>query len=99
MFDASYGKLDLTKEEAALHNAALDKALVDGLDKNCQIGQGGYAYFNHKAQVTTFIGTVLAEEDAVTRPGNLTIQFTRKGKTYRGRLSTGSDVFNYRRVS
>ncbi len=93
-YDPSRGKLDLTREEAEAHNAALDKALLEGLDQNCAVGQGGYAYLGD-GRVTTFVGTVVSSD--VTVRGSSVI-FRRLGKTYRGRLGSDRTCFNYRRT-
>lgn len=104
-FDPEYGLVDVTKDEADAHNKALDKAKLEGLDKNCEIGQGSFFYYNEArsdkpAQVTTFLGTVVTN-DVVAKPAKTiqphrfnkthywTITFRRAGKTYRGRLGNG----------
>jgi hypothetical protein len=93
-YDAHYGKVDVTKEEADVHNKALDEARLTGLDKNCEIKQGGTFYYHPKNGVTTFLGTKVANAYV---SGN-TITFIRAGKTYRGKLQKEADCFNFRRV-
>lgn len=68
-----YGLVPVTKEEADLHNKALDTAMIEGLDNQCEIGQVGYAYLHpivcrdsHPGHaVKSFAGTVIAEGDDV----------------------------------
>ncbi len=101
-FDPNYGKVPVTNEESEAHNQALSKARLDGMDQNCEIGQGSFAYRHGGvpptggSQVNDFIGAVIS--DNVTVHGN-TLTFRRKGKTYRGRLSTKCDAFNFKRVA
>lgn len=98
VYEPTYGRVDVTEEEAKLHNAALDKAMVEGLDQNCQIGQGSYAYRNSAGGVSTWHGTVLASAaDTTIKKSKIT--FTRQGKTYVGKLSRDQDCFNFTRVS
>ena len=94
-FDPNHGKVPVTKDESKSHNQALSKARLDGMDQNCEIGQGSFAY-RHGNQVNDFIGAVISND--VTVHGN-TLTFRRKGKMYRGRLSTKYDAFNFKRVA
>lgn len=94
VYDPTWGRLDVTREEAEAHNAALDAALLEGLDKSCQVGQGGYAYLAGE-RVTTFVGTVVSED--VTVRGT-SVTFRRRGRTYRGRLGKDRSCFNFRRT-
>ena len=98
IYDASYGRVEVSKEHADTHNKLLDEAMLKGLDENCQIGQGGTFYYQGKGKVTTFLGTVVSEQLTVS-PGGRNIEFYRKGKLYRGRLRKEADCFNFRRVS
>jgi hypothetical protein len=94
-YDPYHGLVPVSREESKLHNDALSKARWDGMDQNCEIGQGGFAY-HHGGQVKDFIGTVVSDD--VTAHGN-SVTFRRKGKTYRGRLSRNSDAFIFKRVA
>ena len=98
-FDPTHGRVDVSAEQAKLHNEALDKAKLEGLDANCEIGQGGYFYFSRNPMtVKTFMGTVVSTDCALSASGaNLT--FRRAGKVYRGRLSKQNDAFNFRRIA
>lgn len=98
VYDPTHGRVDVTKEESELHNRALDKALLEGLDKNCEVGQGTCFYLGRIGgcwQVRTFVGTVVSTDVEVR--GNV-ITFCRNGKTFRGRRRKSSDLFNFRRV-
>lgn len=99
VYEPNVGRVDVTKADADAHNAALDKALIDGLDQNCQVGQGGSFYLGKqygKYKITTFTGLVVSED--VTVAGR-SVTFRRAGKTFRGRSSTKHDLFNFRRVT
>jgi len=43
VYDAEYGKVEVTPEQADAHNTLLDEALLKGLD-SCEIGQRGMFY-------------------------------------------------------
>ena len=38
VYEPEFGRVDISPEQAKLHNELLDQALVDGLD-NCEVGQ------------------------------------------------------------
>lgn len=96
VFDASYGKVPVTKDEADAHNTAFDKAIIQGLDENCQIGQSGTFYYDEKKKtVKTFIGTLVSEN--VRRSGNV-VTFFRNNKAFRGRVQKDADCVNFKRI-
>ena len=98
-YDPDHGLVPVSKEEADTHNKLLDEARLNGLDRNCEVGQGSFFYFTGKApdrNVTTFVGTVVSTD---VRVKGQSITFVRKGKTFRGRLSKNFDSFNFRRVA
>lgn len=95
--DAEYGRMPLTPAEGEQHNNALDRALLEGLDKNCAVGQGSTAYWNPVTrQVHTFIGTEISRDCTYTKT---TVTFKRNGMVFKGRLQKDAECFNYRRVS
>jgi hypothetical protein len=95
VFDAHWGKVDVTPEEADAHNAALDKAFIAGLDANCEIGMMGTFYYDGKKNIVhTFNGTLVAAARVVGK----TITFVRGGKLFRGRLQKNADCFNFKRI-
>lgn len=96
-YDPNHGLVPVTKQQADIHNKCLDEARLKGMDDNCQIGQGSYAYLTPKIGVTTFLGTKIADYTLSSSQANVT--FTRAGKTYRGRLCKDTDAFNFRRVA
>jgi hypothetical protein len=101
-YDPTFGRVEVTKEQADIHNKALEAAELSGLDQNCAVGQGGTFYYNADGHtVRTFLGTVVSEhlETKGNMRANKTITFHRAGKVYRGRLSKHHDAFNFRRVS
>jgi len=93
-YDPTYGTVPVSQAEAEQHNKALSAARFKGMDENCQIGQGGYAYYQTN-QITDFIGVVISTD--VSKKGN-SITFYRNGKKYRGQLQKG-DHFNFKRVA
>jgi hypothetical protein len=110
VFDAKYGKVDVTPEQAETHNRLLDTALLVGLDANCRVGQGGSFYLRRNPQgppvVVTFLGTIVSNDvsirhgkiNRVTGRRRETLEFTRLGKLYRGIIQKDSDLFNFRRI-
>jgi hypothetical protein len=108
VFEPNNGKVSISPEHAKAHNKALEEAMLEGLDKNCQIGQGG-SFYLHKLtepttwtgggvgdyEVRTFLGTKVS--DQCYRVGRVVTWF-RKGKTFRGRMSQQYDLFNFRRI-
>lgn len=96
-FDPTFGKLDITPDEADKHNEALSTALIEGMDNQCKVGQGNLAYYNGKT-VTTFIGTEIAPSSDITRKRNV-IEFTRKGRLFRGKISPDSECFTFTRIA
>ena len=94
IFDASLGKVDITPEQADIHNKLFDQALIKGLD-TCQVGKGNMFYWGGNC-VKTFMGTVVSY--AITRMGQ-SVTFMVKEKTFRGRLQKDADCFNFKRSS
>ena len=97
------GKVEVSKENAEMHNRLLGEAELKGLDENCQVGQGGTFYFGKgkdgDARVTTWMGTIVSENIVVTGRVRQTVFFRRNGKRFRGILRKDADCFNFRRVS
>jgi hypothetical protein len=108
-------RFGVTKEHADAHNQALDEARLKGLDDNCQIGQGGFFYLKKDKRagvhgdwlVTTFIGTIVAENASVRKTNKFqaklgtyrhTVVFTRKGKTFKGSWNGYDCCFNFKRT-
>lgn len=100
IFDATVGKVDVTAEEADTHNRLLDEALIRGLDETCEVGQHGMFYRSKDEQgrieVRTWLGTHVAY---ASRRGVSQFQFTRKGRTFQGRVRRGDDLLPFKRIS
>ena len=95
-YDPSLGKVDVTREDADKHNAALDTALIDGL-KTCKVGQGNFFYLGKgPTRVHTFTGTTVTR--AVTVSGR-SVTFTANNMTFKGRLQKDTSLFNFRRTA
>lgn len=93
-FDANFGKISgITEEEARTHNEALDKGLIEGLDR-CEVGQWGSFYYID-GKIKTFMGHLVSED--VTVKGRV-ITFRRNDRTYRGELEPDSELFFFERV-
>ena len=96
IFEAYFGKVDVTKAQADIHNRLLAEGQLKGLDENCEIGMEGDFYINReKKEVVTFLGGFVA----LAEINGLTVTFRRKGKVFRGRLAKHEDVFRFRRIS
>ena len=99
IFEPTYGKVEVTPEEAKKHNECLSSAEIKGLDDNCQVGQMGIFYFDRaKKQVHTFLGTLVSDKVQLTAGGK-GITFLRNGRQYRGLLRKDDDSFTFKRIS
>ena len=98
VFEPTFGKLDVSPEEAKTHNRCLSQGEIEGLDKNCTVGLGGMFYTrkdNDHTIVATWLGQEVSREVQV-RSSVLT--FMRKGMTFRGRLHREEDCFSFKRI-
>ena len=98
-FDADLGKVDVSPDVAEEHNRVLSACELDGLDKNCQVGQGGLFYLrlhDGKPAIRTWTGDLVTED--VTVRGRA-IDFRRHGKAFRGQRQTDGDCFRFRRIA
>jgi hypothetical protein len=98
VYEPTFGKLEVTPEEARTHNQLLSRAEVEGLDSNCAVGLGGM-FYTRKAEGRPIVVTWLGEE--VSREVQVhgqVLSFTRKGMTFRGRLRRGEDCFAFTRI-
>lgn len=93
-YDATYGQVPVTKEEADIHNKLLDKAMLDGMNL-AKVGQSMPipVYFNEKdKRITTFIGTVI-QGNITKTSGQVTLE-RRNGnnlQVWKGRLHKDDD--------
>lgn len=68
-YDSDYGRVDVSKEHAEIHNRELTKALLQGLDETCEVGQYGVFYYHEPPRATT--ATVELTQDDLTAQANL----------------------------
>lgn len=101
MFDPTHGRVDVTPEQAKIHNQELSKALIDGLDTRCEVGQGGFFYYEPTIGVRDFIGVMVAEKSAIRRSvGDYNyIEFDRKGRCFRGKPHRNDDSIFIERIN
>lgn len=95
-FDPAYGRVPVTEDEARQHNAALDSAMVEGLDTRCAVGQGRMFYIDGD-KVTTFAGAVVSPH--YRKVGKGLVEFTRGSRVFRGRIRKDSDLVFFKRVT
>lgn len=98
VYEPTFGKLDVSPEQANTHNQLLSQAEIDGLDQNCGVGQGGRLY-TKKAEGRTIVATWFGQEvSREVRVRGAALTFTRKGMTFRGRLGQDQNCFSFKRI-
>ena len=98
IFEPTFGKLEVTSEEAKTHNRWLSQGEIEGLDHHCAMGMGG-TFYTRKAESQTIVITWLGQEvSRVVRIRGSVLTFQRKGMTFRGRLRQQQDAFGFRRI-
>ena len=98
VFEPTFGKLDVSPEEAQTHNQLLSQAEIDGLDQNCAVGLGG-RFYTKKTEGRTIVATWFGQEvSREVQVRSTVITFTRKGMTLRGRLHRAEDCFYFKRI-
>lgn len=98
IYDPTFGRLEVTPEEARIHNQLLSQAEIKGLDENCARGLGGRFYTKQQdghPVVVTWLGEEVSRE--VCLRGSV-LTFRRRGMTFRGRLRRHEDVFVFKRI-
>src|SRR3954470_3413510 len=63
VFEPSFGKLEVSSEEAQAHNRLLSQAEIQGLDQNCAVGMCGRFYTGKRwgqLTVSTWIGDIVS---------------------------------------
>lgn len=98
VFEPTFGRLEVTPEEAQTHNRLLSHAEVKGLDENCAVGMGGMFYTKKESGhsiVVTWLGDVVSRE---VRISGQVLSFKRKGMTFRGILRRDEDAFFFNRI-
>ena len=98
IFEPTFGKLEVSSEEAKAHNRLLNQGEIEGLDQHCAVGMGGL-FYTRKVDGQTRVVTWLGEEVSrnVQVHGNV-ITFQRKGMGFRGRLRQQEDSFGFKRI-
>jgi hypothetical protein len=100
VYDSTFGKVDVTPEQAAIHNGLLDEASLQGLDERCEIGQGGTFYAtieNGHPVAKTWIGMLVS--DQCQKEGR-SLTFWRAGKKFRGiTTKCNGDLFHFKRIA
>lgn len=98
IFEPTFGKLDVTSQEARIHNRLLSQGEIDGLDNHCTVGMGGMFYTRQREGrtiVLTWLGEEVSQEVQVH---GKVITFQRKGMSFRGRLRKNEDCFAFKRI-
>ncbi len=98
IYEPTFGKLDVSSEEARTHNELLSQAEIKGLDENCALGMGGIFYTrkeNGHPLVTTWLGEVVSRD---VRVRGQVLTFRRQAMTFRGRLRRDEDAFAFKRI-
>lgn len=102
VYDANFGKVDVSIAEAERHNQVLDAAIVKGLD-DCPVGYGGLFYLTNGnadgSNVTTWMGTVVGQVHKPKSKRSRTCHFSRNGMTFTGRISAGDESVFFERIS
>ncbi len=98
IFEPTFGKLDVSAQEAETHNRLLSQAEIDGLDQNCTVGMGGM-FYTKKAEGRTIVATWLGlEVSREVQVRGAVLTFTRKGMSFRGRLRREEHCFFFKRM-
>jgi hypothetical protein len=103
------GKVEgYTKEDVDEHNRLLSRAEIDGLDRLCEVNQGGYFYFNRReivrpnkrVDIKTWNGDLVGVAN-VTGFKVKTLTFVRNGKTMRARTkrTAENDCAFFKRIA
>ncbi len=94
VYEPNLGVVEVPLEHVAAHNAALDKALIEGLS-TCRVGQGGLFYYNDQAnEVRTWTGIVVSKDVFVN---GKRIVFRKDGMEFVGDLRPDEEVFEFAR--
>ena len=98
IYEPTFGRLDVSSDEARTHNQLLSQAEIKGLDENCAVGVGG-RFYTRKAErqtiVVTWLGEVVSQDVQIR---GQVVTFRRRGMTFRGRLRQHDDTFAFKRI-
>jgi hypothetical protein len=98
IYEPTFGKLEVTPEEASIHNQLLSQAQLDGLDGHCAVGMHGTLYTKKVAGFTVVITWLGTEVSRDVRLRGDVLTFQRKGMSFRGRLRKDEDCFGFKRI-
>ena len=99
IYEPTFGKLEVTPQEAKMHNELLSHAEIEGLDNNCAIGVGGM-FYTKKAGTHTIVVTWLGDEVSQdVQIKNNVLTFQRHAMTFRGQLHEEEDCFVFKRIA
>lgn len=104
VYDATFGKVDVSLEDAEKHNNCLSKAQIAGLDA-CEIGQCGDFYIDKRDNLPTSPGFKTWQGEVLTAPGTTskvkrnTYEFIRNGKRYEATTSVDADTVFIKRLT
>lgn len=95
VYCAHYGRVNVTPTQAEEHNRVFDRALIHGLDNQCEIGQGNVFYVRQNdSSVRSFIGTRIG----TLRGARSNFEFERDGRVFRGKPERDSDAVFFVRI-
>ena len=101
IYDAYYGQVPVSKEDADTHNKELDKAMLEGMNNSCQGEFMPIPVYFHKGtkQLKTFIGTVL-QGNVTATIGKVTLEkMSPKGlQIWQGKLHKNDDCVTLKRM-
>lgn len=98
IYEPTFGRLDVSSEEARTHNVLLSQAEIKGLDEHCAVGMGGLFYTRQRQGqrvVVTWLGEEVSREVCIC---GQVLTFQRKAMTFRGRLRQHEDAFGFKRI-
>ncbi len=98
IYEPTFGKLDVTPQEAKTHNRLLSQGEIDGLDNHCAVGVGGMFYTRQTESQTVVVTWLGQEVSREVRIKGSVLTFRRNGITFRGRLRREQDAFGFRRI-
>ena len=98
IYEPTFGRLEVSSDEARRHNQLLSQAEIQGLDEHCVVGMRGLLYtkqHNGQRWVVTWLGEEVSRE---VRIRGQVLTFQRHGMTFRGRLRQHEDAFVFQRI-
>lgn len=95
VYDATLGRVEVTKEQSVEHNLLLDAATINGLDEHCPVGKGNMFHVERDdkggiIRIMTWLGTTISDD--VTEYGRA-IKFTCGAMRFKGIRNKDDCVF------